>query len=521
MEHNASNPHQTEHHLEHLVGDELHVAAEALSDDDYTTSLVPQSKRRSNGKMFLTFVSLQATFPTLFIGYVARSQGLSLAQLALAMGIGAATMIAYCFGSANLGAATGQTHTLLTRTIFGRWGSQLVSLLMVVVGVGFYAFQARFLMEQLGGLLTINSPTLWAFVIALLMMVNTLFGFKGVSNFASYVAAPIALTWGAWALIKILVTGHGHNLLAAPTAAPTATVLVVTGLLVGANTWGNEPDLFRYSKNEKPWNLPTLVGGYVVGAFLFPITGYLYGVLSNTTDFGKSIHYFSSVSLFGLTGLAVVFFAVNAFAGNDGNLYISVNAVQNLIGSVKGWRRPYTVLLCGGAGAILTTVMGHLEKSFFIVAGISAITIPTASTVMVMDRFVVPRLFGLSRPTDKVTPWSKVGQANFAGIGALLVATAVGSYTGGLIPGLDGFGSTTIGYPALQAWALASVLYLAAVAFCSRQANSRILLGYPIEDPAEATTPTAAPSAPGAAGTPVLALDLGNVAEAAAPTVAG
>ena len=146
MEHQPS----TEHHLEHLVGDELHVAADALSSDDYTTSVVPLDKRKPNSKMFLTFVSLQATFPTLFIGYVARSQGLTLAQLALAMGIGAATMTAYCIGSANLGTTTGQTHTLLTRTIFGRWSGQIVSLLMIVVAVGFYAFQARFLMEQLG-----------------------------------------------------------------------------------------------------------------------------------------------------------------------------------------------------------------------------------------------------------------------------------------------------------------------------------------------------------------------------------
>jgi purine-cytosine permease-like protein len=508
MEHKPS----TEHHLEHLVGDELHGAADALSSDDYTTSVVPLDKRKPNSKMFLTFVSLQATFPTLFIGYVARSQGLTLAQLALAMGIGAVTMTVYCIGSANLGTTTGQTHTLLTRTIFGRWGSQIVSLLMIVVAVGFYAFQARFLMEQLGGLLTVSSPTLWAFVIALLMMVNTLFGFKGVSAFASYVAAPIALTWGAWALVKILVTGHGHNLFAAPTVAPTATVLVVTGLLVGANTWGNEPDLFRYAKTGSPWNLPTLIAGYGVGAFLFPITGYLYGTLSNTTDFGQSIHYFSSVSLFGLTGLAVVFFAVNAFAGNDGNLYISVNALQNLIGGLRGWKRPYTVLLCGGAGAILTTVMGHLEKSFFIMAGISAITIPTASTIMVMDRFVVPRLFGLSRSTEKVTPWSKVGQANVAGIIALVAATAVGSYTGGLIPGLSGFGTTNVGFPALQAWALASVVYLAAVAIFSRAASWRVLLGYPVED---------AEAAPAAELAPALAMDLSGVTEAAAPTVAG
>ena len=132
---------------------------------------------------------------------------------------------------------------------------------------------------------------------------------------------------------------------------------------------------------------------------------------------------------------------------------------------------------------------------------------------MVMDRFVVPRLFGLSRPTEKVTPWSKVGQANVAGIIALVVATAVGSYTGGLIPGLSGFGTTNIGFPALQAWALASVVYLAAVAMFSRATSWRVLLGFPLDATDETETAPAAQ--------PALALDLAAVTEATAPTVAG
>ena len=467
------------HRLEHLVESDIHAAADVLASDDYTTSVVPLDRRRSNGKMFLTFVSLQATFPTLFIGYVARAQGLSLSQLALAMGIGTAAMTAYCLGSANLGATTGQTHTLLTRTVFGRYGSQVVSLLMIIVAVGFYAFQARFLVEQLGGLLAIDNPGTWAFVIALMMMVNTLFGFKGVAGFASFVAAPIALTWGVWALIRVLTTGQGQDLLAPPTNAQTASVLVVAGLLVGANTWGNEPDLFRYAKTRPQWNIPTIVGGYLVGAFLFPITGYLYAVLANTSDFGQSINYFATVSLFGLTGLAVVFFSVNAFAGNDGNLYISVNALQNLIGAVQGWKRAYTVLLCGISGAVLTTAMGELQTSFFVMAGISAITIPTTTTIMVVDRFLVPRMLRLHRPTHRVTPWKRVGRVNWVGVLALLVATAVGTYTGGLIPGLSGFGTATIGFPAVQAWLLATALYLAGTALAKRHARWKVLLGFP------------------------------------------
>jgi purine-cytosine permease-like protein len=466
----------------HGVGEELHSLEEAFSSDDYTTSVVPLNKRRSNWRMFLTFVSLQATFPTLFAGYVARSQGLSLGQLMLAMAIASATMIVYCIGSANLGAVTGQTHTLITRTIFGRWGSGLVSLLMVIVGVGFYTFQATFVTSQLGGLFTIGSATLVAFIFCVVMMTNTLFGFKGVAGFASFVAAPIAMVWVAYAFIKILVDHPGHSLLAPPTAAPTATVLIVCGLVVGANTWGNEPDLFRYSKLRPQFNIPTLVAGYTIGAFLFPVTGYLYAVVSGTTDFGASTRFFAQSTLFGLTFLATIFFFIQAFAGNDGNLYLSTNASQNLIGNLRRWRRQYTVLFLGGAAAVVSLFFGSLSTDFFIMANLSAVTIPSASTIMVMDRFVLPRLTRKLRPTETVTPWHRTGQANWPAIVALLAATAVGGVTGGLIPGLPSFGKTITGYPALQAWVSGAVIYLVLGTLAARRANYKTLLGYPVEE---------------------------------------
>lgn len=467
---------------EHGVGDELHSLEEAFSSDDYTTSVVPLTKRRSNLRMFLTFVSLQATFPTLFAGYVARSQGLSLGQLMLAMGIASATMIVYCIGAANLGAVTGQTHTLITRTIFGRWGSGLVSLLMIIVGVGFYTFQATFVTSQLDGLFTIGSATLVAFIFCIVMMTNTLFGFKGVAGFASFVAAPLAMVWVTYAFIKILLSHPGHNLLAPPTVAPTATVLIVTGLVVGANTWGNEPDLFRYSKLRPQFNIPTVVVGYVIGAFLFPVTGYLYAVVSGTTDFGASTRFFANSTLFGLTWLATLFFFVQAFAGNDGNLYLSTNASQNLIGGLRRWRRPYTVLLLGGTAAVLSLFFNNLSKDFFIVAGISAVTIPSATTIMVMDYFVLPKLTRQHRPTNTVTPWHRTGQANWPAIIALVAATVVGGVTGGLIPGLPGFGKAIHWYPALQAWIVAALVYLLLATIAARRANYKTLLGYPLEE---------------------------------------
>src|SRR5260370_37426887 len=94
--------------------------------------------------MFLTFGSMQRVFGAVLVGYGARFTGLSLGRLIVAMAIAATTMTVYCIGSANVGAVVGQTHAVTTRGIFGTIGSALVSLLLVIDGLGFYLFTGVF-----------------------------------------------------------------------------------------------------------------------------------------------------------------------------------------------------------------------------------------------------------------------------------------------------------------------------------------------------------------------------------------
>jgi hypothetical protein len=97
---------------------------------------------------------------------------------------------------------------------------------------------------------------------------------------------------------------------------------------------------------------------------------------------------------------------------------------------------------------------------------------------MAMDVFVVARLFGLRRPLHRVAAWSELAAANWPAIVALLAGTAVGAFTGGLVPGTSGFGKTYLGFPALQAWATGAVVYLVLVAIIARNKNARAILGY-------------------------------------------
>ncbi|HEY5986624.1 MAG TPA: hypothetical protein VIV12_09640, partial [Streptosporangiaceae bacterium] len=448
---------------------------------DYTEAVVPPGARRSNVRMFLTFGSMQLVFGAVLVGYSARFQGLSLARLVEAMALAAATMTVYCIGSANVGAVVGQTHAVTTRGIFGTLGSAIVSLLLVVDGMGFYLFTVLFIISLGQALIgTLSAVSLITALLAFVMIINNYFGFTGLQRFAQYVAVPVIAVWGVYATIKALASGSGHVLSVPPHTASPASFFIVVGAMVGLSTWGNEPDIFRYAKAGRAswWNLPAIAIPYFLGAFIFPIAGYMIAAVSGESDFSASIKYFASFTMFGLAGLMMVVLLVNQWAVQDGNLYIAINGAQNLLSRIPRWRREYTVIGLGLAAAGLTYILPSLTDTFTIVTGIGAVTVPVASTIMVMDVFLLPRLFGLRRPLYRVATWGELALANWPGIVALLTGTAVGGLTAGLVPGLPGYRTTYIGFPALQAWATGAVVYLAIVAFIARSPRAKALLGY-------------------------------------------
>lgn len=472
-------------------------AAEQSVVADYTEAVVPASARRSNFRMLLTFGSMQLVFGAVLVGYGARFEGLSLARLMVAMAIAATTMTVYCIGSANVGAVVGQTHAVTTRGIFGTIGSAIVSLLLVIDGMGFYLFTVLLVVTLGQALLgTLAAVSLITALLAFVMIFNNYFGFTGLQRFAQYVAVPVVVLWAIYATIKAFTSVSGHALSAVPHASAPTSIFFVTGAMVGLSTWGNEPDIFRYAKAGRAswWNVPALVIPYFLGAFIFPIMGYLIATLSNQPDFSTSIKYFANFTLFGVAGLMMVVLLVNQWAVQDGNLYIAINGAQNLLSRIPGWRRQYTVVGLGLLAAGLTYILPSLTKTFNIVTGIGAVTVPVASTIMAMDVFVVPRLFGLRRPLYRVAAWSELAAANWPAIVALLAGTAVGVYTGGLIPGTSGFGKTYIGFPALQAWVTGAVVYIVAVALVARSPRAKALLGY------SRVPEIAAPAAPPAGG---------------------
>jgi hypothetical protein len=193
-------------------------------------------------------------------------------------------------------------------------------------------------------------------------------------------------------------------------------------------------------------------------------------------DFGPAFRYTVEYSLFGWLWLGALVATALVVAINDGNYYEMINGGQNIVGQVRGWQRWYTCLIMAGLAALFTWWFPDLEDGFFTVTYWSSIALPCVTVVMCVDRFVLPRLLGLTRPVSPVPSWQESGVGNWPGIVAVLAALLFGAWGLGLLPGQEVV--PELGLVAVEAWLLAGLIYAVLAAVVVRIPSATSILGF-------------------------------------------
>jgi purine-cytosine permease-like protein len=459
---------------------EVPTALERSVEHDYSTSstgVVPLTERRSRYHFLSLWITLAAGFTYLFLGFQYHDAGYSLVKAVAAGAIGAVAYLIYALPAAYLGSTTGQTHALLTRSILGRVGSALVTVLLIGIAAGWTAFAFNLLATLYDGLFSWGHVVLISVILAIVGITNNLFGFTGIAAFARYLVAPLMILWVLYLVIKGLVQ-IPSSALGGSGDAGTLPFLAGIGVAIGSVMWGNEPDTWRYGKPKLFWPAVPMIVAFAVGLVLFVAGGWMMAQLSGAGqfDFGPAFRYTVQYSLFGVLALGAVVATVLQVAINDGNYYEMINAGQNAVGGIAGWRRWYTCAIMAVVAALFTWGFPSVENGFFIVASWSSIALPCVTVVMCVDRFLLPRLIPARRPMGTVPSWRASGVANVPGIVAVLVAVAFGAWGLGLFPGQDS--APSAGLPAVEAWVLAGLLYVALGWLVGRSPSSPLLLGF-------------------------------------------
>jgi purine-cytosine permease-like protein len=449
---------------------------------DYSTSdtgIVPLDRRRPMWHFMGLWTTFVAGFSYMFLGFELHDGGHSLGGTIGITLLGYLLYAAYAMVGSYLGARTGQTHALLTRSIFGLVGSWIVSAFILIAPLGWVAFQANLMITLWDGFYGWDHIFTLTLLFAGVMILNNLLGFTGISVFARYLVTPLLILWGLYMVIKAAI-GHGGDLGGTPQGSGLPFWVAVTAV-IGFAMWGNEPDFWRFGKPRFMWPLPT----YLFACFwfvLFVAAGWIMEELAKSADPAAVFRYTVHYSLFGAFWLAFVIATISQFAINDGNYYESVNAGQNLVGGWGAWPRWLTCLLVAGGGVIAADLVNfHFINGWFKVATFLAITVPCATVIMAVDHFLLPRLFRISRPLTRVPAWEETGLINWPAVVALLAAvffgvTGTANWPHGWIYATP---QNSWGPVPVESWLIAGVLYVALVAVARAMGPVRNALGFP------------------------------------------
>ena len=116
----------------------------ALEGQDHSADIVPLGERRDALTLGLLWVTMVTGFPTVFAGFQWYKAGCSLPQVLAGIAISCGILLLYTVPGCLLGAISGQTHALLTRTVYGRWGTSILSVKLVIVDLFWYGLSAMF-----------------------------------------------------------------------------------------------------------------------------------------------------------------------------------------------------------------------------------------------------------------------------------------------------------------------------------------------------------------------------------------
>jgi purine-cytosine permease-like protein len=449
---------------------------------DYSTAetgIVPLDHRRPMWHFMALWTTFVSGFSYMFLGFEIHDGGHSLAVAVAITLIGYGMYAVYAVVGAYLGSRTGQTHALLTRSVFGLAGSWIVSAFILIAPLGWVGYQANLLVTLWDGFYGWGAIFTLTLLVAGLMIFNNLLGFTGISVFARYLVTPLLILWCLYMVIKGFVD-NGSRFHGTPSGSGLPFWVAVVAV-IGFAMWGNEPDIWRYGKPRFVWPIPTYL--FAAAFFtLFTVAGWMMDQLANAhgndaTIFRFTVHY----SLFGAFWLAWIIATISQVAVNDGNYYESVNAGQNLFGSWHRWRRPLTCLLVAGGGVIAAWLVNfHFLNGWFKVASFLAVTVPSATVIMAVDHFLLPRLFRISRPLDHVPRWEETGFINLPAVIALLGAvfygvTGTASWPQGW---LEATPPNSWGPVPLETWAIAGVAYVVLVVLVRWAGNAKTLLGF-------------------------------------------
>jgi len=423
----------------------------------HPTSAVPLSERRGPLTMGLLWVTMVTAFPLLLVGFEWYKEGLTFSQVLLGTTVSCLIILLYSIPATQLGARTGLSYTALSRSIFGRWGSRLVTINLIWMFTLFYGVTALLMADAVNGLFHLNYSLAWMSVgFAIIMSFNNFFGFKGIANFARYVAAPLLIMWVAYTFWKATGSCPPDVLTEAPHKPFTTALTMISTYVIGFAVWGNEKDYWRFSVPKPLQAAVPLAIALLIGQIIFPTTGWMVAKITGITDYTAATSFMNNYSFGGIAWIGIIVLGASYFAANDSGMFGTIQACESL--KHLPHRTWVTIIaVISALTAFLLSISG-VAKSLDSIVSLNCVIMPTPTVVMLTEWFLLANVFKTSSiENTRVPAFEDLPIVRWPAFSALLSGISVGLLTSGTIPGTGLF---HIGVCSVQAWLAAIVVYI-------------------------------------------------------------
>lgn len=304
--------------------------------EDYSLRPVPAEQKKRWIDMAIVWIGVAVVMSALLRGMMIGLGLGSLSRVLLAYALGELILILIMVFTGYLGARTGLSTPLLAAQSFGPRGAMLISLLLGLAFLGWFAVQAGLFAETMAVLFSRSFPRFWlALASGLAMMLPVIFGFRGLKAL-SWLAVPPMLLAFFYAAFKVgfkflprmelIRLAQAHQPSPYPMSLGEAASLVAGGFIVGAVT---SADIFRYARPRWPEVAAAAILAMVVSA-LMQLTGSTLAMATGLyhEELPRIIisREFAGLGLLGFLAIALA-----QWTTNDSNLYSSVLAFKNLI----------------------------------------------------------------------------------------------------------------------------------------------------------------------------------------------
>ncbi|GGM08126.1 purine-cytosine permease family protein [Nakamurella endophytica] len=324
---------------------------------------IPLAERHGRVRdQFTLWFGLNANIFVVVLGGVTVFLGLNLLWASIAIVVGVLVGLTLVGFHAIQGPRLGVPQMIQSRGQFGFYGAVLVLVASIVLDVGFLAAQLVIQADALNLLVSSVSVPVWIAVLAVPVVVLTVFGYDWIHRFQKVMTPVLAVTFVV-VLVQALLHGSPGGT-AADTAAPSfPTFMAATGLfVVTVVSWA--PYVSDYSRYLPPTvNLArtfwAVAAGIAVPTFLCAFLGaYVTSLLPDAE---------STVAAIGeVAGRWVLPVLALSLIGSDVvNSYTGMLAVASIVSCFRTVRRSVVVRVAGSLAVIavgtLCALLGYRE----------------------------------------------------------------------------------------------------------------------------------------------------------------